>query len=129
MSISKKNLYIIGYGLGGGFGGINTYEVINAPNQEAASKDAYWKSVEEYESYEGMHGLRTLYDCIEEAEGSEEVGQEIYNEELETWIEYTCFPWSKEEEKICKSKGHYYNSYKNITNVKEAGETKRANKK
>ena len=37
----EKNLFIISYGLGGGFGGANTYEVIEAINQADADKYAY----------------------------------------------------------------------------------------
>lgn len=120
--IRKENLFIIGYGLGGGFGGINDYEVVNSPDLETASKDAYDRAVDEYESFEGMHGLET-YESIKER--LEEEGEpfddsdidEIYNEELESWLEYTCFPWSKEEEKLAR-RFHYNNPFHEITSNK-----------
>lgn len=40
-AIRQRNLFIVGYGLGGGFGGIRNYEVVNAPDLETANKEAY----------------------------------------------------------------------------------------
>ena len=39
-----EGLFIIGYGLSGGFGGIQNYEVIEAHNQDDADKQAWEKA-------------------------------------------------------------------------------------
>lgn len=66
-----------------------------------------------------MHGLESEEEILEEeANGDPEIAAEIYNERIENWIDYTCFPWSKEEEKIAKRKGHYNNRYSDITSKK-----------
>ena len=126
MHITKKNLFIVGYGLGGGFGGIHDYVVVNAPDHDSASGEAYEMACEEYENYAGMYGLSSYEECLEEAGGDHDQAEYLYNEERETWIEFTCFPWSREEEKICRNRGNYYNRYKDITDVKDAGKTNRA---
>lgn len=41
-----KGLYIIGYGLGGGFGGARIFEVIEAGNQEEAENIAWVSACE-----------------------------------------------------------------------------------
>jgi hypothetical protein len=68
----KKGLFIIGYGLSGGFGGIQNYEVIEAYSQDDADKQAWEMACETYESYVGMHGLRELSEIMEEDEIEDE---------------------------------------------------------
>ena len=67
-----KGLFIIGYGLSGGFGGIQNYEVIEAYSQDDADKQAWEMACETYESYVGMHGLRELSEIMEEDEIEDE---------------------------------------------------------
>lgn len=110
-STSYEGYYIIGWGLSGGFGGIHNYEVIQAPSLEEAEKDAYQRSIEEYESYSGYHGLRSVDDIIEEDGVDEEEAEEIYNEEREGWLDYIAKPYSKEFENKVKNY-HYDNPFK-----------------
>ena len=116
----KENYYIIGYGLGGGFGGINQYEVIKVEmgNEESkkdyVSKEAYYKACEEYENYSGMYGLSSIEDIMEEEDCDEEEALVLYEEERESWLEYEAKPFSKEFEKYCEGY-HYDNSYKDET--------------
>lgn len=98
-NFDKKDKFIIGWGLSGGFGGINNYEVIEAMSLEEASKQSYYKAIEEYESLEGMHGLRTKDEIMEEDELGEEEAEYEYNYERENWLEYEAFPFSKEKAK------------------------------
>ena len=72
----KKGLFIIGYGLSGGFGGIQNYEVIEAYSQDDADKQAWEMACETYESYVGMHGLRELSEIMEEDEIEDEIEDE-----------------------------------------------------
>jgi len=75
-----EGLYIIGYGLGGGFGGIRNYEVIQASTQEEADSFAYENACEYYEGYVGNYGLRDLGQIMEEEEiEDEDEAFEIYN--------------------------------------------------
>lgn len=108
------NLYIIKYGLGGGFGGANNYEVIQTEDLEDAEKWAYENACDEYDSYSGMHGLRSEDEIIKEEDCDEEEARYIYEEEREGWLEYCAFPYSKEVEKIAENH-HYTNSYKDLT--------------
>lgn len=91
--------YIIGWGLSGGFGGIQNYEVIEASSVQEAENDAYQRAIEEYENYSGYHGLRSVDDIIEEDGVDESEAEEIYNEERESWLDYVAYPFSKEKEK------------------------------
>ena len=115
MKIKKdmKGLFIIGYGLSGGFGGIQNYEVIEAYSQDDADKQAWEMACETYESYVGMHGLRELSEIMEEDEiEDEDEAMEVYNEEREGWIDYSAEPFSEELERKYQDMYHYENKYK-----------------
>jgi hypothetical protein len=109
---SGEGYYIIGWGLSGGFGGINNYEVIKADSIEWADKEAYHRAVDEFESYSGSGGLRTIEEIMEEDELDYDSAEETYNEEREGWLEYVSYPYSKELENKFKDY-HYENRYKN----------------
>jgi len=117
--LSKENkfegLFIIGYGLSGGFGGIRNFEVIQVENQEEAELWAWQIACEEYERYSGSNGLRSISDIMkEDGIESDEEAEEVYNEERESWLDYFAVPYSKEHEKKF-SVHHYQNDYKEIT--------------
>lgn len=76
-------------GLGGGFGGAKFIEIEEHESRSEASKSAYEYSIEEYENYEGLHGLRTREEIMEAEEIEDEcIGDEAYIEERDGWIEY-----------------------------------------
>ncbi len=52
--------------LEGGFGGPNYVKTCLYKNKEDAEQDAYQYAIEEYESYAGLHGIRSLDDIAEE---------------------------------------------------------------
>lgn len=110
-----EGYYIIGWGLSGGFGGMHNYEVVIADSQEDAEKQAYSNAIDEYSSYEGLHGLRTVSDIMEEDEVDEDEAESIYNEEREDWLEYSAKPYSKEYENKIKD-NHYENRYSDQMN-------------
>lgn len=110
-STQYDGYYIIGWGLSGGFGGIRDYEVIMADSLEEADKEAYQRAIQEYEQYEGMHGLRSVDDIMEDDDVDYDEAEEIYNEEREGWIDYSAEPYSKELEKKVED-NHYENRYK-----------------
>ena len=91
--------YRIKYALGGGFGGVENadWEVIEAENLKEAEEIAYEYARYEYESYEGLHGIRSISDIMEEDDCDEDVAIEIYNEEVESWIECKVEPIIKGE--------------------------------
>ena len=82
-------------GMGGGFGGAKDYGVYEFKNAEEAERYAYEMAVQEYQSYEGYHGIISWGEI---AENPEEFGleegyteddiNEIYNEEIDGWISY-----------------------------------------
>jgi hypothetical protein len=121
MSKEKENkfegLYIIGYGLAGGFGGASNFEVIKVDSQEEAEEWAYEAVCDEYESYAGMYGLRDVSQIMEEDEiKDEDEAYLVFEEERENWLDYSAKPYTKEYEKKV-SVHHYHNPYKQITEI------------
>lgn len=86
--IGKWKIYA---GLGGGFGGSHYIRTVTGTKAQA-EKEAWLAAIEEYESYEGLHGLRTVDEIMDEDEVDEEEAQEIYNEEREGWLDYEVKP-------------------------------------
>ena len=112
--MTKENLYIIGYGLSGGFGGAQNFEVVEAQSLKDAENQAYELAIEEFEQYSGTNGLRDISEIMEEDEVDEDDAEIIYNEEREDWLDYIAKPYSKEyEEEV--SGFWYQNNYKEIT--------------
>jgi hypothetical protein len=119
MSEIKENkfegLFIIGYGLAGGFGGERNFEVIQVDTQEQAEGWAYEVCCEEYERYAGSNGLREIGEIMEEENiEDEDEAQQVFEEERESWLAYSAQPYSKEYEKKVMYH-HYHNPYKEIT--------------
>lgn len=96
--------YKIYAGLGGGFGGAN-YQGIHEFTAEYEAIDyAYELAFEEYQSYEGYHGLLDREQCREDLwdsfgqEPTEEDVDDRYQEEVESWIEYYVRPATSEHD-------------------------------
>lgn len=93
ITMKKYNIYA---GLGGGFGGARLVaEAEEFENEDAAVNYAYECALEEYQSYEGYHGIVSYGDILDYPEDygledgfTEEDVQEIYQEEVESWITY-----------------------------------------
>lgn len=89
--MKKFNIYA---GLGGGFGGAEFIETIEAKDKQEAEDYARQCAVESYESYEGCHGILNRDDVFEdllesfEEDPSEEDVELHYMEEVESWITY-----------------------------------------
>ena len=116
-NIKLENLFIIGSGLGGSFGGQRSFEVIEANSLEDAEKWALENACDEYESYAGMYGLRDLSQIMEEDEiENEDEAIEVYEEERENWLDYSAKPFSKEYEDKIKYH-HYSNRYSSFTDT------------
>jgi len=81
-------LFKIYAGLSGGFGGAKYIETLEFESRDDAEQYAYDCAVECYESYEGSHGLRTFDEIMEEEDVEEDEAIDIYNEEMEDWLEY-----------------------------------------
>lgn len=99
----KYNLYA---GLNGGFGGANlVFKGAEYNDIEEATEAAYEYAVEEYQSYEGYHGLTSYNDIKENPEDygldkdpeAEDI-DEVYTEEVESWIEYYAIPTAEDDE-------------------------------
>jgi len=114
-SVTIDDLYIICYGLGGGFGGADNYDVVEATDIEDAERQAYEMACETYEGYDGMYGLRSIDEIMEEDEvDEEEEVEEIWRDERESWLDYSAEKWSREAEENAKMY-HYENRYSEIT--------------
>lgn len=87
--------YKIYAGLGGGFGGAQYIGTETFETEQAAYDYAFECACEEYDSYEGLHGL-TLYNDIYEnpedygldEDATEEEIEDAFSNEREGWIEY-----------------------------------------
>ena len=87
--MQKYNIYA---GLGGSFGGATYRGTGDFKSLADAEEEAYQLAVEEYESYDGYHGLLSWSDVADEnelndAEDSAEI-DELYIEEMESWLDY-----------------------------------------
>ena len=86
--------YRIYAGLGGSFGGANYIETKEFRSEEEAAEYAYECALEVYDSYEGLNGLPSMQDIADEndldLDNSEDqiIAQEMYNEEVEGWLDY-----------------------------------------
>jgi len=84
----KMSLYLVKYGLGGGFGGAKESEVLDCENVEEATDAAHEMAIEFASHYEGMYGLPDYHQILEEEDCSEDEANEIYYEQLEAWLDY-----------------------------------------
>ena len=87
-------------GLGGSFGGAVFQGVYEYDDATTAEADAYRMAEEEYQSYEGCHGIMSWEDCYEDAKESgwideastqneiEDCVDNHYLEEMESWLSY-----------------------------------------
>lgn len=92
--------YRIYAGLGGSFGGATYQMTGDYASMDEALEEARALAVEEYQSYEGYHGIMSWDDCREDLIDSgfdydNEAVDDHYQEEVESWLSYYVEP--KEE--------------------------------
>ena len=85
----KYNIYA---GLGGSFGGATYQGTGDFSSLASAEEMAYQCAVEEYEMWEGTHGIRSWADiadeeCLDYEEDEYEIN-EMYEDEKESWMTY-----------------------------------------
>lgn len=92
MKLLKYDLYT---GMGGSMGGARYNGTYEYSCEADALKDAYNLAVEEYQSYEGCHGILSWKECKEdliesfgEAEVTDEDADMAYQEQIDGWIVY-----------------------------------------
>lgn len=92
-----EKYYKIGYGCGCG----DNEDYITAKDQKEADDVAYEYAIEDYESYEGLHGIRDMSDIAEEDygisldeadEATYNAIEQDYNDERESQLDY----WAEE---------------------------------
>ena len=91
-------------GMGGSFGGARYNGTYEYADIDEATADAYRMAEEEYQSYEGCHGILSYADCEEDLQDSgfidgdmsddeiEDMVYSHYREEIESWISYYVLP-------------------------------------
>lgn len=91
-------------GMGGSLGGAQYHGTYEYADIEEATQDAYLKAEEEYQSYEGCHGIMSSSDVEEDLRDSgfidddmtdDEIADMVdcyYREEIESWISYYVQP-------------------------------------
>ena len=92
--MKKYNIYA---GLSGGFGGASYIGTLENVSEMEACKYAYEKAMEEYESYVGLYGLRTIEEIMEEENCSEGDAYSIFESESEDWIDYYTVPFDEDD--------------------------------
>lgn len=101
-------------GMGGGFGGATYEGWFSIEDKEEAESLARELAIEEYQSYEGYHGILSYMECAQELYGegpdgevpewvwtsvnAQEEIKDMYTEEVESWIEYWVEEAEEEEE-------------------------------
>jgi hypothetical protein len=90
-------LFYVTYGVSGCS---DNYLIIDAEDEAAANDWVYQEAIREYESYEGLHGIRSYSDiCAEDFVEDEmtdedyDEAEEIYQEERENTISYGVTPF------------------------------------
>ena len=98
-------------GMGGSMGGARYNGTYEYANIDEALRDAYRMAEEEYQSYEGYHGIMSLEDVEEDLRESGFIGDDMtdseiedcvayhYLEEIESWICYEAKPATGPEDK------------------------------
>lgn len=87
-------MYRIYAGLGGGFGGPSEADVREFEDYDEAMEYAREQAIEEYQSYEGFHGVFDRDDVRQDLrssfgeEPSDDDVEMHYWEEVESWITY-----------------------------------------
>lgn len=94
--------YKIYAGLSGGFGGATYQMTEDYASKDEAMQEAYELAVEQYQSYEGCHGILSWEDCKQDLidsgfEHYDEAVDEHYSEEIEAWIDYWVEPVTDED--------------------------------
>jgi hypothetical protein len=81
-------------GLGGGFGGADYHGIHEFVDEDDAFDHARLIACEDYESYAGMHGLRSYEDIYQDFvdEGIEDIYESDieyeYEQERDSWLDY-----------------------------------------
>lgn len=100
-------LYNIYAGLGGGFGGATYQGTADCKNIEEAEELAKDYAYEEYDSYEGLHGLLTQEEAEQQAiedgidpdtTAFDRYIDQLFDEDREQWIEYWAVPMDEDVE-------------------------------
>jgi hypothetical protein len=80
-------------------GGVVCEGPLEFSSKDIATQAAYDMAIEDYESFEGLHGIPDIGDIMEDKEGynlSEDVSEdecwEVYYEQRESWLNY----WAEE---------------------------------
>lgn len=85
----EDQVWWIRYGLGGGFGGAGDWVKLDSGHsEESALACATEYAMQEYDSYSGSHGLRSMSDIMEEDELDEVEAEQVYQEEADSWLDY-----------------------------------------
>lgn len=104
----KTKFYKITFSCGCG----ESEDFITAENYDNAMHYAYESAVEDYQSYEGYHGIPDAYDIAEEmfekdydslSDEELEAAYEEYLQTIESWIDYSAEEISAEE--YCEETG------------------------
>ena len=66
--------------------------------EDEANDIAYQSAIDDYESYEGMYGLRTIEDIMEEDDIEDfDEAEQMYQNERESWLNYSTEEYDPEK--------------------------------
>ena len=92
--------YKVYAGMAGGFNDVCLRMVEEFKSRDEALRVAESYARDEFESYAGLHGVRDWDECLDEADGDEDLAQQIYEEEFEEWTDYYVMEDDGVEEEI-----------------------------
>lgn len=99
------NKYLIGWGVGGGYGGIQDHALIYANSYDDALREAQERSHDACEGY----GLNEPDEDDEEYdELTESEKHDLIQEKLEQWEDYFAELWTGSEEQQDKIDGRFF---------------------
>lgn len=112
-----EKFYKITYGCGCG----DNEDFITAENYDSAIHYAYESAIEDYQSYEGYHGIPDIYSIADEmfnmeyndlSEEEKTAVLEEYDQTIESWIDYSAEEISIEE--YCEKTGRTLEEFKGL---------------
>jgi hypothetical protein len=66
--------------------------------EQEADEIAYQSAIDDYEQYEGMYGLRSIEDIMEEDNIEDfDTAEQMYREERESWLNYSSEEYDPEK--------------------------------
>lgn len=75
-------------GMSGGFNDVGYKQTVEVESEREAYEIACEYARAEFESYEGLQGVRDYAECLADCDGDKSAAECEYQDEFESWTEY-----------------------------------------